>query len=71
MEYVSGTHLNNTFYQPITTDEDEKFLDSSRAAFPDFSNDPNVVSWDMEADDVLCHHPLTIHGSSANNSLNG
>jgi ectoine hydroxylase-related dioxygenase (phytanoyl-CoA dioxygenase family) len=71
VEYVPGTHLNNTLYQAITTDEDENFIDPSRAACPDFSDDPSVVSWDMEAGDVLCHHPLTIHGSGANNSLSG
>ncbi len=25
----------------------------------------------MQAGDVVCHHPLTIHGSGANNALTG
>jgi ectoine hydroxylase-related dioxygenase (phytanoyl-CoA dioxygenase family) len=68
VEYVPGTHLNNTLYQAVTPDEDEQFSDPSRAACPDFSQDANVLSWDMKAGDVLCHHPLVIHGSGANNS---
>jgi ectoine hydroxylase-related dioxygenase (phytanoyl-CoA dioxygenase family) len=69
IEYVPGTHLNKTLYRAVTPDEDEKFTDRSRAACPDFSQDATILSWDMEAGDVLCHHPLTIHGSGANNSL--
>lgn len=71
MEYVLGTHLNSTLYQAITPDEDEKFIDPSRPPCPDFSNDPSVLSWDMEAGDIICHHPLIIHGSGANNALSG
>jgi ectoine hydroxylase-related dioxygenase (phytanoyl-CoA dioxygenase family) len=69
VEYVPGTHLNKTLYQAITPHEDEKFKDPSRPACSDFNQDTNIVSWDMEVGDVLCHHPLTIHGSGANNSL--
>jgi len=27
-----------------------------------------VLSWDMQPGDVLCHHPLTVHGASGNAS---
>ncbi|CAF1021389.1 unnamed protein product [Rotaria sp. Silwood1] len=67
--YVPGTHLNRTLYQAVTADEDEKFIDPSRIACPDFSQDPNLLSWEMKPGDVLCHHPLTIHGSGPNHSL--
>ncbi|CAF3618749.1 unnamed protein product [Rotaria socialis] len=69
IEYILGTHLNKILYRAITPDEDEKFIDPSRVACPDFSQNPSILSWDMEAGDVLCHHPLTVHGSGANNSL--
>lgn len=69
VEYVPGTHLNDTLYQAITTDEDEKFIDPNRPACPDFSDDSRVISYDLELGDILCHHPLAIHGSGANNSL--
>ena len=30
--------------------------------------DPNYrfISWDCQPGDVICHHPLTIHGAGAN-----
>ncbi|CAF1436713.1 unnamed protein product [Rotaria sordida] len=67
--YVPGSHLNKTLYQAVTPDEDDKFVDPSRMACPDFSQDQNLLSWDMKPGDVLCHHPLTIHGSGPNHSL--
>ncbi|CAF4073218.1 unnamed protein product [Rotaria sp. Silwood2] len=67
--YVRGTHLNKTLYQAITPDEDEKFVDPSHMACPDFSHDPSLLSWEMESGDVLYHHPLTVHGSGPNHSL--
>lgn len=68
VEYVPRTHLDETLYRAISTDEDKRFVDPSRMPCPDFSDDASVLSWDMEIGDVLCHHPLIIHGSGANNS---
>ena len=68
MEYIPGTHLNKTLYQAITPDEDQRFIDHSRAPCPDLSDNENILSWDMEPGDIICHHPFTIHGSGGNNS---
>jgi ectoine hydroxylase-related dioxygenase (phytanoyl-CoA dioxygenase family) len=69
VEYVPGTHWNKTLYRAVTTDDDEKFIDPSLLPCPDFTQDKGLLSWDMKSGDVLCHHPFTIHGSGANNSL--
>ena len=36
--------------------------------FSELKGDPKYrfISWDCDAGDVICHHPLTVHGAGAN-----
>ena len=60
VEYVAGSHRWGKFYQAITPDKDAKFTE--------LKDDPKYrfISWDCDAGDVICHHPLTVHGAGAN-----
>ncbi len=71
VEYVASSHKWGKFYQAITPDKDSKFANAALEPCPDFSlhkGDPRYrfLSWDCEPGDVICHHPLTVHGAGAN-----
>ena len=71
VEYVAGSHRWGKFYRAATPDEDPKFTNAALEPCPDFSalkGDPKYqfLSWDCEPGDVICHHPLTVHGASGN-----
>ena len=71
VEHVAGSHRWGKFYQAITPDKDAKFTNAALEPCPDFSelkDDPKYrfISWDCDAGDVICHHPLTVHGAGAN-----
>ncbi len=71
LQYVAGSHTNGKRYRPETPDLDESFGDASLERCPDY-NDPAIrssvrmLSWDMAPGDVVCHHPLVVHGASEN-----
>jgi len=71
VEYVAGSHRWGKRFRAVTPDEDPKFTDKTLEPCPDFSalkGDPRYrfLSWDCEPGDVICHHPLTVHGASGN-----
>ncbi len=71
VEYVAGSHRWGKFYQAITPDKDAKFTDATLEQCPDFSKlkgdgKYRFLSWDCDAGDVICHHPLTVHGAGGN-----
>jgi ectoine hydroxylase-related dioxygenase (phytanoyl-CoA dioxygenase family) len=71
VEYIAGSHRWGKFYQATTPDKDAKFTNAALEPCPDFSQrkgDPQYrfLSWDCEPGDVICHHPLTVHGAGAN-----
>lgn len=71
VEYVAGSHKWGKFYQAQTPDKDSKFTDAALEPCPNFSElkgDPKYrfISWDCQPGDVICHHPLTVHGAGAN-----
>jgi len=75
VEYIAGSHRWNKFYRAVTPDEDPAYTDKSLEPCPDFSDarhraDPALryLSWDLEPGDVVCHHPLTVHGAGGNQS---
>jgi ectoine hydroxylase-related dioxygenase (phytanoyl-CoA dioxygenase family) len=73
VEYLLGSHRWDKFYRATTTDEDPAFTNPDLEPCPDFSarrGEPDLRfrSWDMEPGDVLCHHPLTVHGAGGNAS---
>ena len=71
--YIKGSHKWDKFYRPITPDEDPAFDNPDLEPCPDFSerfDDPELtfLSWEMAPGDVICHHPLAVHGAGGNNS---
>jgi ectoine hydroxylase-related dioxygenase (phytanoyl-CoA dioxygenase family) len=71
VEYIAGSHRWGKFYQAVTPDKDASFTNAALEPCPDFSQckgDPKYrfLSWDCDAGDVICHHPLTVHGAGAN-----
>jgi len=73
VQYVAGSHRWRRMYRAITPDYDERFMDDSLEVCPDFSAgaggpDVRLLCWDMQPGDVLCHHPLTVHGALGNRS---
>ncbi len=69
--YVAGSHRWNKFYKAVTPDANPARMDPTAELCPDYSNPPEgvrMLCWDMEPGDVLCHHPLTIHGAGGNTS---
>jgi ectoine hydroxylase-related dioxygenase (phytanoyl-CoA dioxygenase family) len=75
VEYVAGSHKWGKFYRAVTPDKDAKFSNGQLEECPDFSQlkgNPQYrfLSWECDAGDVICHHPLAVHGASGNASPN-
>jgi ectoine hydroxylase-related dioxygenase (phytanoyl-CoA dioxygenase family) len=73
IEYIKGSHKWGKFYRPVTPDEDPAFADPDLEPCPNWSErygQPGLefVSWNLEPGDVVCHHPLTVHGAGGNKS---
>ncbi|MEO8523633.1 MAG: phytanoyl-CoA dioxygenase family protein [Caldimonas sp.] len=71
VQYVAGSHRWNRMFRAVTPDYDPQFLDESLELCPDYGDGTHperVLSWDMQPGDVLCHHPLTVHGAAGNAS---
>lgn len=76
VEYVAGSHRWGTAFRAITPDRDPRFIDERLPECPDYGDDASYGSdprirrlcWDMAPGDVLCHHPLTVHGARGNAS---
>jgi ectoine hydroxylase-related dioxygenase (phytanoyl-CoA dioxygenase family) len=73
VEYVAGSHKWNKWYRAVTPDYDPRFMDMNLEECPNYSEgaaDPAIrlLCWDMQPGDVLCHHPLTVHGATGNAS---
>jgi ectoine hydroxylase-related dioxygenase (phytanoyl-CoA dioxygenase family) len=73
VQYVAGSHRWNKMFRAVTPDYDPRFMDERLEVCPDYGSpestaDVRLVSWDMAPGDVLCHHPLTVHGAAGNQS---
>ncbi|WP_017523065.1 phytanoyl-CoA dioxygenase family protein [Pusillimonas noertemannii] len=73
VQYVAGSHRWNKMFRAVTPDYDPRFLDPELEECPDYGSPDTpsagkVLSWNMQPGDVLCHHPLTVHGASGNAS---
>lgn len=72
VQYAAGSHRWNRMFRAVTPDYDPRFLDESLEVCPDYGDgshaDVRILSWDMQPGDVLCHHPLTVHGAAGNAS---
>lgn len=73
VQYVAGSHRWNQMFRAITPDQDPRFMDPAMPVCPDYGSVApppplRLLSWDMQPGDVLCHHPLTVHGAAGNQS---
>lgn len=72
VQYVAGSHRWKRMFRAVTPDYDPAFMNPAHEICPDYGDgthrDVRVLSWDMEPGDVLCHHPLTVHGAAGNAS---
>lgn len=73
LQYVAGSHRWGKMFRAVTPDYDPNLADESMPVCPDYGSDAGdqagkLLSWDMQPGDVLCHHPLTVHGASGNKS---
>lgn len=72
VQYVAGSHRWNTMFRAVTPDHDPRFMDASMPLCPDYGDgshdEVRLLDWDMQPGDVLCHHPLTVHGAAGNAS---
>ncbi|MCC6473689.1 MAG: phytanoyl-CoA dioxygenase family protein [Burkholderiales bacterium] len=73
VQYVAGSHRWGKFYRAVTPDEDPRFTNTALEPCPDFFDatiraEHRFLTWDMQPGDVLCHHPLAVHGASGNAS---
>ncbi|MSQ70595.1 MAG: phytanoyl-CoA dioxygenase family protein [Betaproteobacteria bacterium] len=73
LQYVAGSHQWGRLFRAVTPDEDPRFTNPKLEPCPDYFEESNRVgqrflSWDLQAGDVICHHPLTIHGAAGNKS---
>jgi ectoine hydroxylase-related dioxygenase (phytanoyl-CoA dioxygenase family) len=73
VQYLAGSHKWNRFFRAVTPDEDPRFTNPALEPCPDYfvpksREGHRFLSWDMQPGDVICHHPLTIHGAAGNAS---
>ena len=74
VEYLAGSHKSGTLYQAVGPGGMSIPAAEGQKPCPNYFDyslrraDQRFLSWDMEPGDVLCHHPLTAHGSDANHS---
>lgn len=73
VQYLAGSHKWNRFFRAVTPDEDPRFTNPALEPCPDYFDPKNregqrFLSWDLQPGDVICHHPLTIHGAAGNAS---
>jgi len=72
LEYVGGSHRWGRMFRPSRpgTGAETAIAGDGMEAAPDM-DDPvlragqRMLRWDMEPGDVLCHHPLVVHGTVA------
>jgi ectoine hydroxylase-related dioxygenase (phytanoyl-CoA dioxygenase family) len=72
VQYVAGSHRWNKMFRAITPDYDPRFMNEAMEVCPDYGDGSHpqaqILCWDMQPGDVLCHHPLTVHGAAGNAS---
>jgi ectoine hydroxylase-related dioxygenase (phytanoyl-CoA dioxygenase family) len=73
VQYIAGSHRWGTMYRAVTPDFDPRFIDDKMPVCPNYGDAPGELadqlrSWTMNPGDVLCHHPLTVHGAAGNQS---
>lgn len=74
LQYIAGSHRWNRMFRAVTPDEDPRLMDPNMEPCPDYFDEKhraghNFLSWSLEPGDVICHHPLTVHGAAGNASM--
>lgn len=73
LEFVRGSHLGKTRYQPFDFRGDGALETDEFAPLPDIENhreDYDIVSWDLEPGDAVVFHALVLHGARSNATAN-
>ena len=70
VEYVAGSHLWNRWFRPRSfSGDNEHGHNPGYEPVPDVDADRgmyDILSWEMEAGDVIAFHGMTLHGSPGN-----
>lgn len=72
LQYVKGSHRWPNRFKAITPDHNEFMLNPELEDVPDIESardQYDLASWDMDPGDVLIFHPLVLHGSGGNQSI--
>lgn len=74
LEFVKGSHLWDTWYQPETFGKTKGHGEYERnpnyVDIPDIEatrDEYEIVTWDLEPGDVYAFHAMTVHGAGGNN----
>lgn len=71
LEYIRGSHAWNRWFKPKSFTADDRYAAAKGEEIWDFDarrSEFDFLSWQMQAGDVLVHHPLTVHGAAGNRS---
>ncbi len=73
VQYVAGSHKWNRLFRAITPEDNPDYVDSALELCPDFFDTTirrknRLLSWSLSPGDVVCHHPLVIHGARGHSS---
>ena len=67
VEFVAGSHLWDRWFQPRTfSGENEHAINPKFEPVPDIEANRDrydIMSWDLEAGDIVAFHAMTLHGS--------
>lgn len=78
LEFIRGSHRWDTKFQPVQTADDgdtqlyESGRDDGHVPTPDFEDERDkydMITFDLEAGDALAFHPLMVHSSYPNTSV--
>ena len=75
LEFIKGSHKWGVMYRPFITDQKGAFVKFAKADDPDYQDLPDfeaerdkheIISWDLEAGDVLAFDGFTVHAAAGN-----
>lgn len=70
LEYIAGSHRWGHLFKPVRPGEQRAASEDDQLHLPPDLDDPavrsreRVLHWNMAPGDVLCHHPLVVHGTA-------
>jgi ectoine hydroxylase-related dioxygenase (phytanoyl-CoA dioxygenase family) len=68
LRYVAGSHKWGKLYRagPSAADTDVTAEDCPDFDLPKNAESHRILRWDMAPGDIICHHPLAVHGARPN-----